>query len=152
MGGSAATSGAGGTPSGGGGGQGGAAGSGGMVTGVAESASCPHITWPSGSGSKNLGSGMTVAANEVYDGGMMVHEGSLEDCKTGDQNTVAPLIDVANGGTVKNVVMGQHVGDGIHCEGSCTIDNVWFPYICDDAISILGSGRLVWVGCMPVSL
>ncbi len=38
--------------------------------------------------------------------------------------------------------MGTHVGDGIHCEGSCTIENVWFPHICDDAISALGSGTV----------
>ncbi len=130
----------------GGAGQGGTAtggsGSGGTGPGVSESSSCPNITWPTANGSKNLGGGMTVAANQVYDGGMAVHEGSLEDCSTGNQDTVAPLIDVANGGTVRNVIMGKNVGDGIHCEGSCTIENVWFPYVCDDAISVLGSGTV----------
>ena len=36
----------------------------------------------------------------------------------------------------------DQIGDGIHCLGSCTIENVWFPYICDDAITMLGgSGK-----------
>jgi hypothetical protein len=78
----------------------------------------------------------------TYDGKMAVHEGNLNDCTTGDQNSTKPILDVADGGTVKNVIFGTHVGDGIHCEGSCTIDNVWFPYVCDDAITMLGgSGK-----------
>ena len=150
-GGSAGTStgGAGGTTSTGGDGQGGtttggttSTGGGGTGTGVAESASCPDITWPTANGSMNLGSGMIVGGNEVYDGEMAVHDGSLEDCSQGDQDSVDPLIEVANGGTVKNVIMGSRVGDGIHCLGSCTIENVWFPYVCDDAISVLGGGTV----------
>jgi hypothetical protein len=71
-----------------------------------------------------------------------VHEGTLNDCTTGDQDSTDPIFEVADGGTVKNVIMGNKVGDGIHCLGSCTIDNVWFPYVCDDAISALGSGTV----------
>jgi hypothetical protein len=78
----------------------------------------------------------------VHDGGMQVHNGSLENCANGDQDSTDPLIEVANGGTVRNVIMGNNVGDGIHCLGSCTIENVWFPYVCDDAITILGSGTV----------
>jgi hypothetical protein len=73
---------------------------------------------------------------------MAVHEGSLEDCSAGDQDSVDPLIEVENGGTVRNVIMGERVGDGIHCLGSCTIENVWFPYVCDDAISVMGGGTV----------
>lgn len=116
-------------------------------TGVSQSSTCPNITWPTSNGTKNVGSGMTVPANGVYDGGMAVHEGSLEDCSTGDQDSTDPLIEVANGGTVKNVIMGKNVGDGIHCLGSCTIENVWFPYVCDDAISALGSGTVSIKNC-----
>jgi hypothetical protein len=126
-----------------GGGQGGAAGGGaGTGPGVEESASCPDITWPSSSGSRNLGSGITVGGGEVYDGQMNQINGSLENCAAGDQDSVDPLIEVENGGTVKNLVMGPNVGDGIHCLGSCTIENVWFPNVCDDAISIMGSGTV----------
>jgi hypothetical protein len=78
----------------------------------------------------------------TYDGGGALHEGDMQDCSKGDQSSTKPIIDVADGGTVKNVIFGVHVGDGIHCEGSCTIDNVWFQYVCDDAITMLGgSGK-----------
>jgi pectate lyase len=131
-----------GTSAGGNAGSGSSGGSGGGGTSVPEATSCPKISWPSANGSKNLGSGIKVGGSEVYDGGMAVHEGSLEDCSAGDQDSVDPLIEVANGGTVKNVIMGKKVGDGIHCLGSCTIENVWFPNVCDDAISAMGSGTV----------
>lgn len=120
----------------------GAGGTGGVVEGVQESDSCPDISWPSNDGTVNLGSGITVGSNEVYDGGMAIHEGLLDDCSAGDQDSTDPLIEVENGGTVRNVIMGSRVGDGIHCLGSCTIENVWFPYVCDDAISALGGGTV----------
>jgi hypothetical protein len=107
---------------------------------VPQSSTCPNITWPSANGSRSLGSGLRVTGE--HDGGMQIHNGSLENCAAGDQSSTDPLITVANGGTVKNVIMGNNVGDGIHCEGSCTIENVWFPNVCDDAITILGSGTV----------
>ena len=58
------------------------------------------------------------------------------------QSSTNAIFEVADGGSVKNVIFGTKVGDGIHCLGSCTIENVWFPYICDDAITMLGgSGK-----------
>ena len=84
----------------------------------------------------------TKSVSGTYDGKMALHEGTLNDCTTGDQSSVTPIIEVADGGTVKNIVFGHKIGDGIHCLGSCTIDNVWYPYICDDAITMLGgSGK-----------
>ncbi len=112
------------------------------IMGVNQSDTCPDITWPTANGSTNLGGGITVAGGEVYDGEMKVHEGSLNNCATGDQDSTDPLIEVADGGTVRNVIMGTNVGDGIHCLGSCTIENVWFPNVCDDAISALGGGTV----------
>jgi hypothetical protein len=108
--------------------------------GVVVSPTCPQITWPSSTGNTTISG--TQAVSGVYDGGMRTHEGTLNDCTTGDQSSTTPIFEVANGGTVRNVIMGSHVGDGIHCLGSCTIENVWFPYICDDAISALGSGTV----------
>ena len=74
----------------------------------------------------------------VYDGKMALHDGDMNDCTKGDQSSTHAMIEIADGGTVKNIVFGGHVGDGIHCLGTCTIDNVWFPYVCDDAITMLG--------------
>jgi hypothetical protein len=108
---------------------------------VHESSSCSVPTWPTAVGSAVTISG-TKSVSGTYDGKMALHNGNLNDCTTGDQSSTQAIIEIADGGSVKNIIFGTHVGDGIHCLGSCTIDNVWFPYICDDAITMLGgSGK-----------
>ncbi|MES1164812.1 MAG: pectate lyase [Verrucomicrobiota bacterium] len=114
---------------------GGMAGSSGVT--VHQSATCTVPTWPTPTGTPVSISG-TKTVSGVYDGKMALHDGDLNDCTTGDQSSTHAIIEIADGGTVKNIVFGGHVGDGIHCLGSCTIDNVWFPYICDDAVTMLG--------------
>ncbi len=103
-------------------------------TSVNVSSTCKIPTWPTPKGSTVTISGTKAVTN--YDGGGALHEGNLNDCSVGDQSSTKALFEVADGGSVKNVIFGKNVGDGIHCLGSCTIDNVWFPYICDDAVTI----------------
>jgi hypothetical protein len=96
-------------------------------------------TWPTASGSVTISGTMSVTN---YDGGMKTVQGTLDDCSVGAQGSTNAIFEVADGGSVKNVIFGTKIGDGIHCLGTCTIDNVWFPYICDDAITMLGgSGK-----------
>ena len=135
--------------SGQGGATGGAAGAAAVATGgagpaVMVSPTCKIPTWPTATGTPVMITG-TKMVTGVYDGKMALHDGTLNDCSTGDQSSTDALIEVADGGTVKNVIMGNKVGDGIHCKGSCTIGNVWFPYICDDAISALGDNATVTI-------
>jgi len=90
-------------------------------TGVTVSSTCKVQTWPTPTGSTVTISGTKSVTN--YDGGGALHEGNLNDCSIGDQSSTKAIIEVANGGSVKNVIFGKNVGDGIHCLGSCTIDN-----------------------------
>ena len=95
--------------------------------------------WPTASGSATISSTMSVTN---YDGGMKTVQGTLDDCSVNGQGSTNAIFEVADGGSVKNVIFGTKIGDGIHCLGTCTIENVWFPYICDDAITMLGgSGK-----------
>jgi pectate lyase len=96
------------------------------------------LAWPTAKGSTVTISGTKSVT--TYDGGGALHEGTLNDCSIGDQSSTKPIIEVADGGSVSNVIFGKNIGDGIHCLGSCTIDNVWYPYICDDAITINKDG------------
>lgn len=50
-----------------------------------------------------------------------------------------PLFRVKAGGTLKNVIIGAPASDGVHCEGSCTIENVWWEDVGEDAITFDGS-------------
>ncbi|KAI8841155.1 pectate lyase [Chytriomyces cf. hyalinus JEL632] len=53
---------------------------------------------------------------------------------------------VEDGATVKNVIIGTDQIDGIHCLGSCTIQNVWWEDVCEDALTIKGDGNASVIG------
>jgi pectate lyase len=113
----------------------GGSGSGGSSgTSISVSPTCKVQTWPTATGSPVNISGTKKVTD--YDGKGALHDGDLNDCTVGDQDSTDAMFEVADGGSVKNVIFGKKIGDGIHCLGSCTIENVWFPYVCDDAITI----------------
>ncbi|KAJ6189360.1 hypothetical protein N7519_004268 [Penicillium mononematosum] len=78
-------------------------------------------------------SGDVDLGNREYDRGRACDS----DDDTGDENAVFILKD---GASLSNVIIGENQLEGIHCEGSCTLTNVWFRDVCEDAISILGTG------------
>ena len=65
------------------------------------------------------------------------------DEDTGSENAVFILED---GASISNVIIGADSLEGVHCLGSCTLTNVWFRDVCEDAISILGPGDALIVG------
>ncbi|KAF2214503.1 polysaccharide lyase family 3 protein [Cercospora zeae-maydis SCOH1-5] len=100
---------------------------------------------PSRSGSiVSLSSPMAISGsrdfgNAEYDRGRDCN--SDED--TGSQNAVFIL---ENGATLSNVIIGARQLEGVHCKGACTLKNVWFRDVCEDAISALGSGNVLIEG------
>ncbi|KAF9884727.1 hypothetical protein FE257_001288 [Aspergillus nanangensis] len=84
-------------------------------------------------------SGSVDLGNREYDRGRPCD--SDED--TGDENAVFILND---GASLSNVIIGANQLEGIHCKGSCTLKNVWFRDVCEDAISILGTGNALIQG------
>ena len=167
--GGATATGTGGSTTGSGGGGGATAGSGGragggaggaIVTGTGGAApsfvppfTCTIPTWPTPTGTPVSITG-TRAISGVYDGNMALHDGSGsgdfgKDCNaagTANQGTTSPLFNLADGATIQNVIIGQHGADGIHCQGTCTIKNVWFNFVCDDAVTaVSGSSGTVTI-------
>jgi hypothetical protein len=65
------------------------------------------------------------------------------DEDTGSENAVFVLED---GASISNVIIGADSLEGVHCLGACTLTNVWFRDVCEDAISILGTGDALIVG------
>lgn len=57
-----------------------------------------------------------------------------------DQGSNEAVFVLKNGATLANVIIGSDSFEGVHCEGSCTLQNVWFRDVCEDAITLLGSG------------
>jgi pectate lyase len=95
----------------------------------------PTGAWPSSAGSVSISGTQNVSG--TFDGGMKTY------CCIGDgsQNeSQDPMFKIANGGTLQNVILGSPAGDGVHCEGTCTLRNVWWNDIGEDAATFKGTG------------
>jgi hypothetical protein len=95
----------------------------------------PTGAWPSSTGNVSISG--TVNVSGTFDGGMKTY------CCIGDggqSESQDPMFKIANGGTLQNVIIGSPAGDGVHCEGTCTIRNVWWNDIGEDAATFKGTG------------
>ncbi|KAI0810131.1 pectate lyase-domain-containing protein [Xylaria sp. FL0064] len=91
---------------------------------------------PASSGSSALADVYTVAAGESFDGGMVMYDRGV-DCtgqaEGGDEDVV---FQIEEGGSVSNVIIGPNQIEGIHCQGACTLINVWWSAVCEDAFTV----------------
>ena len=90
--------------------------------------------WTSDSGSVHQTT--TRNAGTFFDGGMKRYYGVGDG---GQGESQDPMFEVANGGTIQNLIIDAPAGDGIHCLGSCTIRNVWWNDVGEDAATFLSS-------------
>ncbi|KAJ4983290.1 pectate lyase E 1 [Stagonosporopsis vannaccii] len=51
-----------------------------------------------------------------------------------------------DGASLSNVIIGRNQRDGIQCKGACTLTNVWFREVCENAVNILGNGDILIKG------
>ena len=58
---------------------------------------------------------------------------------SGQTENQDPLFHVANGGTLQNVILGNPAADGVHCDGTCTLKNVWWEDVGEDAATLQGT-------------
>lgn len=49
---------------------------------------------------------------------------------------------VEEGGTLSNVIIGPDQAEGVHCLGTCTLNNVWHSDVCEDAITIVSLSKV----------
>jgi hypothetical protein len=73
-----------------------------------------------------------------FDGKLTRYVGTGDLGSGGQKEGQDPLFLVKAGGSLKNVILGAPAADGVHCEGSCTIDNVWWEDVGEDAITLEG--------------
>jgi hypothetical protein len=92
--------------------------------------------WPKPSGSKPVSA--TIKVTGTYDGKLKRHFGSGELGDGGQGEGQDPVFELADGAVLKNVVIGSPAADGVHCLGSCTIQNVWWEDVGEDAASFKG--------------
>jgi hypothetical protein len=102
----------------------------------------PTGAWPTPTGNASVNNG-TIAVSGTFDGGMKRY------CCIGDGGqgeSQDPVFEVASGGTIQNVILGAPAGDGIHCLGTCTIRNVWWEDVGEDAATFMGGGSSYVIG------
>lgn len=105
--------------------------------GDAEGSVLPEWPGPEATGEKEMSVTMALVG-ETYDGGMKRHFG-VEGLGTGNQNEDQPaLFDLYDGAVLQNVILGSPAADGVHCTGSCTLRNVWWEDVGEDAATFLG--------------
>ncbi|KAH7481534.1 hypothetical protein FOMA001_g8250 [Fusarium oxysporum f. sp. matthiolae] len=119
---------------------------------VANPTEAPVATPDAGSGSGSgaggisrtipASSGASAAATAIpvsgeFDGKMTYYDRSPAVCQdqveTGEADAMFILED---GATLRNVIIGPGQAEGVHCKGTCTLENVWFEDVCEDAITL----------------
>ncbi|KAF2754901.1 pectate lyase [Pseudovirgaria hyperparasitica] len=93
-----------------------------------------QTTFPSPSGTTNLAAVKTVAAGASFDGGMKQWDRNPSTCNEqaegGDSDAVFLLQE---GAVLSNAIIGPNNGEGVHCLGACTLNNIWWTDVCEDA-------------------
>ncbi|GAB2791341.1 pectate lyase [Amycolatopsis magusensis] len=56
----------------------------------------------------------------------------------GDESQKA-VFELADGATLANVIIGKPGADGVHCLGTCTLRNVWWEDVGEDAATFKGT-------------
>jgi hypothetical protein len=91
-----------------------------------------------------LSATQVVPAGTVFDGQNKIYNLS----GGGQAEGQPPVFLVKEGGQVKNVIIGTLAADGIHCEGNCTLNRVWWQDVGEDAATALGpAGTVMNITC-----
>ncbi|GAA5157215.1 pectate lyase [Viridibacterium curvum] len=104
----------------------------------------PGCQMPTPTETVQLSATYVVPAGTTFDGGNKRY-----NLSGGSQAEGQPAVfDVQEGGSIKNVVIGTLAADGIHCLGNCTLQNVWWEDIGEDAATALGPvGTVMNINC-----
>ncbi|KAG7088836.1 hypothetical protein E1B28_012791 [Marasmius oreades] len=95
-------------------------------------ASC---TFPSPPRTSSLSAAMTISG--TFDGGNVRFDRGSGACQGQTEGGDKDAVFILNSGaTLQNVVIGANQAEGVHCLGPCTLRNVWFEDVCEDAITI----------------
>jgi hypothetical protein len=104
----------------------------------------PGCAMPTATETVQLTATRVVGPGEVFDGGNRRY-----NLSGGGQGEGQPAVfDVQEGGSIRNVIIGPLAADGIHCLGNCTLTNVWWEDIGEDAATALGpAGTVMSIHC-----
>ncbi|MFD5495299.1 pectate lyase [Streptomyces sp. NPDC001812] len=93
-------------------------------------------TWPSPNGSEGVSSTISVSGTKDYGMKRLYGTGALGSGSQDEDQ--GPILELADGAVLKNVILGAPAADGVHCKGSCTLQNVWWEDVGEDAATFKG--------------
>ncbi|KAF3934904.1 hypothetical protein ABW19_dt0205574 [Dactylella cylindrospora] len=96
-----------------------------------------------------------IVVSGSFDGGMKKYDRSPKVCaeqdETGEEDTIFIL---ESGATLSNVIIGPNQAEGVHCRGTCTLVNVWWADVCEDAITLKqssGTSKIIGGGAFKAA-
>ncbi|MCP2245936.1 pectate lyase [Lentzea aerocolonigenes] len=105
---------------------------------LAPPAQAAGSTFPTPTGQKPVSATVKVPSG-TYDGGMKRFYGTGNLGSGGQNENQDPIFQLADGASLKNVVLGAPAADGVHCLGTCTLTNVWWEDVGEDAATFKGT-------------
>ncbi|GAA3395969.1 pectate lyase [Streptomyces roseoviridis] len=108
-----------------------------VVSGLLAPAGAATAAWPEARGSVPVA--RTLPVSGTYDGRLKRHYGTGALGSGGQDEGQDPLFVLQDGAVLKNVVIGSPAADGVHCLGSCTLQNVWWEDVGEDAATFKGT-------------
>ncbi|GAB7347495.1 hypothetical protein MBLNU459_g4401t2 [Dothideomycetes sp. NU459] len=108
---------------------------------IAKRASFPI---PASKGSVTYTSAKTISGS--FDGGYKTYGRGVSCTGQAEGGNKDAVFILEDGATLKNVIIGKDQIEGVHCLGSCTITNVWWSAVCEDALTLKGDGDAVITG------
>lgn len=91
---------------------------------------------PASSGSSALSAVQTIAAGESFDGGMVMYDRGVSCTGQDEGGDSDAVFQIEDGGSLSNVIIGPNQIEGVHCQGACTLTNVWWSAVCEDAFTV----------------
>ncbi|KAF2138153.1 polysaccharide lyase family 3 protein [Aplosporella prunicola CBS 121167] len=99
---------------------------------------------PSSKGSETFKSVKSIKG--TFDGGMKTYGRGVSCTGQKEGGNKDAVFQLEDGAHLKNVIIGKDQIEGIHCMGSCTLENVWWSAVCEDALTLKGDGTATITG------
>ncbi|ETO77933.1 hypothetical protein F444_06949, partial [Phytophthora nicotianae P1976] len=111
-----------------------------ILIAAATATAVPDGSWPASTGTVQYSEAYIIKAGEVFDGKMQTFERSDVSCEGQTESGAdTAVFKMEPGATLKNAIIGKNQMEGVHCDKhDCTIENVWWDDVCEDALSIKG--------------
>ncbi|MEE4625955.1 pectate lyase [Pseudomonas alliivorans] len=114
-------------------------------TGTGTSGSATPVSFPTASGTPTIvNETIKVGPGETFDGGGKTFTAGKALGDGGQGEGQKPMFELAEGATLKNVVLGDNAADGVHVraasEKAVNVDNVHWTNVGEDALTVKGEG------------